>query len=207
MHANKPGDRKPFDVGADLLNRIDPIRRVDDVLDGLLGTRWGYTVKQNVPADFGVGVVVDHRNCRIWQGGKSGARLEHGANPAIVGEQFCDQVFADPVRAVLRMLEFVDGHLTDFVDGLAGQHGNASKGAIAIVGLLNSGECGFERGGSGVGNARHGASPDEWLKNAHDNTTPAEIGRIQGENYRILVASAAWQRLGAGVPCALPAVC
>ena len=47
---------------------------------------------------------------------------------------------------------------------VAGQHGNASKGAIAVVRLLNSGECGFERSGSGVDNARHGASPDEWLR-------------------------------------------
>lgn len=196
MHADIPSNRETLDVSANLLLLLDPEGRINDVLDGLLGARRGYTVKQDMPADFGLGIVFAHTQSNIWQRCNAGTCLVYRANPAVMRQQLGDHRFVDPIRAVLRMLEFLDGNLTDFRDGLAGQHGDAREGAIVVLGLLNPSEGRLEGKRVGVC-CGHGIAPNDGLK-ARTTAPPRQIGRRRNGIPGRLVASTAEGEAGGG---------
>jgi len=61
--ADIPRRGEPLDIGTNVQARIDPVGRIDDVLNRLFLVFAGWnSVKQNLPANFGFLVVLDQGN-------------------------------------------------------------------------------------------------------------------------------------------------
>jgi hypothetical protein len=102
-------------------------------------------VIQDVTANLCDLYVVHHEDAHVWQW--LGKFFIDSTQQLEMCQEVADERFVDPIRAVFRVLEFVDSELPDFWNSFGCQHGDAGEGIVEFAALGNALEYGGEGGG------------------------------------------------------------